>query len=300
MFSGTKRPGIIGVVLLVCLLAGVAGCQYLGRPGSQSAVKQTGRLCVAVSIVPQAAFVEAVGGDLVEVLTMIPPGASPENYAPTPQAMEQLSRSRLYFSIGVPAEQSGILPRLNQVNAQMKVVDLAARVDQVYPAREFSPGEKDPHRWLSPRRAVEMVKCIYEELAALDPDHADVFRQNAGAYQSQLEQLDAQIRASLAGVGGRTFIVYHPAFGYFADDYGLKMIALEEEGKQATSENLQAVIDAARKENIKVVFYQAEMDSKQAKTLARELGGQAELVAPLAPNYIENLRQTAQVLARSM
>ncbi|WP_054695479.1 metal ABC transporter solute-binding protein, Zn/Mn family [Syntrophomonas palmitatica] len=297
MFTNPKRllKSRVLSALLCSVLLLASGCSSAKQKTAEPVGTQPARLCVAVSIVPEASYIKAIGEDLVEVETMVPPGASPENYAPSPQIMERLSLAKIYFAVGVPAETSGILPRLRQVNRQMKVVDLAAKVDQVYPAREISPGEKDPHRWMSPRRAQEMVRIIAQELALADPSNAEIYQKNARIYQAQLADLDQEIRNSLAKVKGRSFIVYHPAMGYFADDYGLKMIALEEEGKEANAHDLQAVIDKAKKENIRVVFYQAEMDSKQAKTLARELNGQAELIAPLAPDYIENLRKTAQV-----
>jgi len=301
MFIGGKglKAGIL--MLMLCLfLIMLSGCSTAKKETARNLAGDTNHLTVAVSIVPQASFVKAVGGDYVKVETMIPPGASPENYSPSPQAMEQVSKAKIYFAMGVPAETSGILPRLQELNTSMKVVNLAGKVDQVYPAREIAPGQKDPHRWMSPKRAREMVKIIALELSAVDKDHAETYQKNAEAYQKQLQDLDQDIRSSLASVQGKSFIVYHPAMGYFADDYGLKMIALETEGKEATVHDFQAVIDQAKKDNIKVVFYQAEMDSKQARTLAQELGGQAELIAPLSPNYIDNLRKTAVVFSKTL
>lgn len=289
---------MILLTMLFFSILTVFGCTRQQEQPSSTLPGSSGKLCVAVSIVPQASFVKAVGGDLVEVLTMIPPGANPEDYAPGPQIMEQLSEAQIYFAIGVPTETNGILPRLQQINPQMKVVDLPRQADQVYPAREMAPGEKDPHRWLSPKRVIIMVQSIARELAAADPQNADTYQKNAQSYQNELEALNEEITAALAGLSGQSFIVYHPAMGYFAEDYGLNMIALEEEGKSATAQNIQLVIDQAKKDNIKVVFYQAEMDSRQAQTLARELGGEAELIAPLAAEYTDNLRKTAQLFGR--
>lgn len=297
MFRFTKEMKAMLLLLLLGLtILTVCGCS---RQEQNTAATGNGdkKITVAVSIVPQAGFVKEVAGDQAEVVTMIPKGANPENYAPDPKQMEELSKAQIYFAIGVPAEVNGILPRISSINANMKVVDLAEKADQVYPAREMEPGQKDPHRWLSPKRVVVMVNCIADELAEADPEHAELYHKNAKAYQDQLEQLDSEITASLSSVSGKSFIVYHPAMGYFADDYGLTMIALEEEGKEATAQTIQGVIDRAKKENIKVIFYQAEMDSKQARTIAQELGGKAELIAPLAPDYVDNLRKTAQTFA---
>lgn len=299
MSTGSEKSKWL--LLISCLTLAslfIFGCTGSYKTSTKAPGEKADKLKVAVSIVPQASFVKAVGGDLVQVITMIPPGASPENYAPTPREMEQLSQARVYFSIGVPAEKDGILPRLQKDNSAMKLVDLPAQVDKVYPALEIAPGEADPHRWMSPRRAQEMVKIIARELAALDPENSAVYQKNAAAYEAELKKLDAEIKESLAGVKGRSFIVYHPAMGYFASDYGLNMIALEEEGKEAAPGRLEEVIKQAKKDNIKVIFYQAEMDSKQARTLAEELGGKSELIAPLAPDYINNLHKTALTFAR--
>ena len=284
---------------LVLILFGstllMAGCN--SKPASVSeGVK--GKLKVAVSIVPQATFVKAVGGDLVDVVTMIPPGGNPENYAPTPQQMAQFSDARIYFSIGVPSEKANILPKVKDLNKNITMVDLPTMIDAVYPARTFDSGERDPHMWLSPKRAKEIIQITRQQFSQLDPSHKATYDENAQSYIAKLDKLDQDIRASLANLPNKTFIVYHPAFGYFADDYGLKMVALEEEGKEATAADLQQVIDLAKKEYIKVIFYQAEVDSKQSKTLAAELGGQTEMVAPLDPDYITNLEKTAQTFAR--
>lgn len=259
---------------------------------------EKGKLKVAVSIVPQATFVKAVAGDLVDVVTMIPPGGNPENYAPTPQQMEQFSDARIYFAIGVPSEKANILAKVNDLNQNIKIVDLPAMVDAVYPARTFASGERDPHMWLSPKRAAEIVKITARQLSELDPSHKQTYEQNSQSYITKLEKLDQDIRASLIGLPNKTIIVYHPAFGYFTDDYGLKMVALEEEGKEATAINYQKVIDMAKKDKIKVVFYQAEIDSKQSQSLAAEIGGQTEMIAPLDPDYINNLEKMARTFAR--
>lgn len=292
--------GAILLTLLCSFVLAMSGCSQGDERAGSLFSDGSDRLYVAVSIVPQASFVKAVGGDLVEVLTVIPPGASPEDYAPDPQTMEKLSKARVYFAIGVPTETNGILPRLEHINSQMKVVNLPQQVDRVYPAREMAPGKEDPHRWLSPKRAVIMVQSIASELAQADPFNAEIYQNNARVYQSELEALHEEITAALTGLSQRSFIVYHPAMGYFADDYGLTMIALEEEGKPATAKNIQRVIDQAKREGIKVVFYQAEMDGRQAKTLAREIGGEAELIAPLAADYIENLHRIGRLFSHAL
>jgi zinc transport system substrate-binding protein len=252
---------------------------------------------VGVSIVPQATFVQAVAGNFADVVTMIPPGNSPGNYAPTPLEIQKLSKASLYFTIGVPTEQANILPKGKELNPTMKVVNLAAEVEKVYAPRYFSPGKRDPHLWLSPKRVKTMVEVIAKELTAIDPKHQTEYNKNAQAYIRKLNKLDQTIKDTLSGISKKNFIVYHPAFGYFADDYGLSMLALEESGKESSAKNFQELVDVAKREHIKVVFYQKEFDNKQAQALAIEIGGKVQEFAPLAPNYIKNLEKMAKLLA---
>ncbi|MEA1960464.1 MAG: zinc ABC transporter substrate-binding protein [Bacillota bacterium] len=294
-----KRPCLWVITLLFAFcLTILSGCAQTEAPASSLNTGDSEKLMVAVSIVPQETFVHAVGGDQVEVVTMIPRGNSPANFVPGPQLLTAFSDAALYFSIGVPTEENNILPKIADLNADMKVVDLATRVDAIYPAREFAPGTRDPHMWLSPKRAKEMVRIIADELSALDPGNGNLYSHNAETYIAQLDALDQEISASLKPLKTRKFIVYHPSLGYFADDYGLEMIALEKEGKEASAKDFQRVISDAHKEEIKVIFYQAEIDSKQAQALADELDGEIEMIAPLAPDYIENLKKTARTFAR--
>lgn len=255
----------------------------------------SGKLAVAVSIVPQETFVKAVAGDLVEVVTMIPSGQSPENFQPTPDLLEKFSKSKIYFSIGVPTESSSIIPKAKDLNSSLKIINLDNEVAKVYPDREFAPGKRDPHIWLSPKRTKVMINIIKEELSKIDPKNKSIYEKNANEYMKKLDKVDNDIKLSLTNLKNKSIIVYHPAFGYFCDDYGLNMIALEEEGKESSPQDLQKIIDMAKEKEIKTIFYQAEIDSKQSKTFADEIGGKTELIAPLSPDYIKNLEKIANV-----
>lgn len=288
-----RNVKLLIVLFLVLILTMASAC---GQPASDSSDKPT----VAVSIVPQSTFVKEVAGELVDVVTMIPPGSSPETYSATPNQLKNFSKASIYFTIGVPSEEASILPKAKDFNPNLKVVDLAGYVSEVYPDLEISPGERDPHIWLSPKRVKVMIDVISEELSKLDPENKDTYSKNAQRYKDQLDQLDAKIKDSLKDLKIRTFIAYHPAFGYFADDYDLEMIALEEEGKEASPQTFESIVDLAKEEGIKVIFYQAEVDSRQAETFANEIGGKTEQIAPLAPNYVENLEKIAKTFAEVM
>ncbi|MDD2587233.1 MAG: zinc ABC transporter substrate-binding protein [Syntrophomonadaceae bacterium] len=290
-----NRKVLIVTLCLLVYISTLIGCAK--SPSVESSAGNDTKPIVAVSVVPQESFVKAVAGNLVDTVVMIPPGYSPANYAPSPQEMQKLSRASLYFSIGVPTETANIMPGLKDINKKVKVVDLPAEVASVYPDREFAPGERDPHIWMSPKRVQVMVKVIARELSAIDPANEKIYKENADKYISQLANLDQELNTTLKDLPVKTFIIYHPAMGYFADDYGLKMVAIEEEGKEATVTSIQNIIDTARQENIKVIFYQASIASKQADAIAEEIGGRTEQVDPLAPDYINNMKKVVQVFA---
>ena len=279
-----KRAIYIFIVSLVVL--SLFGCSTTTDKTDQN------KLIVAVSIVPEQTFVQAVAGDLVEVITMIPSGSSPETYEPTPLEMEKFSDADVYFAIGVPAEETNILP-----NAQgMNIVMLNEEVAKTYPTLMLGD-EADPHIWLSIKRVKLMITLIADELGRLDPDNQATYQQNAEAYIASLDDTDVMIRDLLANDVGSKFIVYHPAFGYFANEYGLEMFSLEEEGKEATPQHLQEMIDLAKSENIKVIFYQSEIDSSQSEAYAEEVNGIATQLEPLSGDYINNLIKMASTIS---
>lgn len=311
-----QKKSLFSILFVLCIL-------LLAGPAAQ-AQGNGAAVNVAVGIVPEAAFVKAVAGELADVVTMIPSGYSPANYQPTAMEMQALSDAAVYFTLQMPTEQANILPKLRDFNPDIKIVDLQAITASVYPLLMSAEDEDhdedhdeadeeehdesadhhehtgvDPHLWLSPRRAIVMVQAIADELAALDPANAETYLANAADFIASLEALDADIREKTAALSSKSFIIYHGAYGYFSDDYGLTMIAIEIEGKQATAEELQQVIDAARENHITTVFYQAEFDDNQAATVAEEIGGTVTQVAPLSPDYIQSLEDFVNALAQS-
>ena len=288
-------------------------------------------ITVAVSIAPEESFVKAVAGDLVDVVTLIPSGASPTNYQPSPKEMTQFQNADLYFTIGVATEASNILPNIADNNSEINIIHLEEIVAESYAPRYFSEEDiheedahdedahdedahdedvhdedahneevhdedhdhdhegKDPHIWLSPKRVIVMVGEIQKQLMALDPENADIYEENAKAYIEELEALDTNLEETISKLENKTFIIMHPSLGYFADDYGLKMVALEQDGKESTASHLQEVIEFTKANNIKVVFYQTEFDSSQAETLASEINGEVLAIDVLSSDYMNNM-----------
>ena len=247
--------------------------------------RENKKMIIAVSIEPQRNFVENIVGDLFEVVTIIPPGYSPESYEPSPKEIQKLNDAKIYFSIGVPTEKENILQNINK---NTKIVHLEEIVSDKYEDLQMSSGGRDPHIWLSPKRVIVMVEEITKQLSAISKENEQVFIKNSNEYIQRLKKLDTNLKSTFDGLENKKIIVYHPAFGYLADDYNIKMYSLEHDGKEATAEHLTQMIDLAKNENIKIVFYQQEIDSSQSQAFAEEIGGKSVMLSPLAYDYIEN------------
>ena len=305
------------IVISILLIVSMGACQSTDTQSetdtmdtqseTEDNAETSSSLTVAVGIVPEATFVEEVAGDLVDVVTLIPPGYSPANYQPTTTEMQALSDAEIYFTLQMPTEQANILPNVSDFNEDINIVDLREAISEVYPllntdGEEIESSEDesvDPHVWLSPKRAIVMVQTIADELSAIDEDNKETYQANAANYIAELEALDSEMQETLSTLENKSFLIYHAAYGYFAHDYGLTMVAIEIGGEQATATELQEVIDYALENNITTVFYQEEFDDSQAETVAEGIGGAVQKVAPLSSDYIQGLKDFASALAQS-
>ena len=257
---------------------------------------QDDRIQVAVSITPQEAFVDQVGKELVNVTTIIKPGYSPANYEPSLKEIAELNQVDVYFAIGVPAEAGNIIPELDDLD----IVYLQDLVREEYPDREFAPGSRDPHIWLSIKRVKVMVDEIASELARIDPDNSDYYLANSSDYKTSLDELDDDLEAIFIGKTMRKFIVFHPSYGYFADDYNLEMYSLEQGGKEPTASHLQDMFDLANNYNINYVFHQAEIDSVQVISFVEQIDGETVELNPLGYDYIDNMLNMGELIGDSL
>ncbi len=264
-------------------------------------------LRVFVSVLPMQAFVEKIGDGHVQVRAMVRPGYSPATYDPTPQQIAALAEADLYVRVGVPFERAW-MARIRAANAAMRVVDARHGIDlrtleaheHGDPAAGRDGHEADPHVWTSPPLVKQMGASIRDELARLDPAHAAEFAANYSVFAAEMDALDRDVRAVLTPVQHRRFLVFHPAWGYFADTYDLVQVPIEREGKQPGARALAALIGQARSEGIRVVFVQPQFDKRQAGQVAQAIGGRVVAVDPLAADYGENLRRAARSFAEAM
>ena len=293
----------------VLILVMVAGLLLAGCARSRSSEEEMAPdLQVTVSIVPQAYFVERIGGEHVAVQVMVEPGQSPHTYEPKPEQLVALSQSNVYFSIGVSFEDAW-LERIAAASPGMLLVDTAAGIERRYieahdhgddddDHEEDYEGENlDPHIWLSPRLVKIQARHMADALAELDPEHAQEYRDNLVAFEAEIDALDAEIRQQLAGLTSVKFLVFHPSWGYFADEYGLEQVAIEVGGQEPSAAELAQLITMAREEGIRVVFAQPEFSTRSAEVIAEEIDGRVLLINPLALDWAENLREVARTVA---
>ena len=292
-----------GTMALIVLLV------VLPVPGT-SHETDSDKLVVAVTIVPQAGLVEAIGGDKVKVLVMVPPGASPHTYEVTHEQMTTLSRAKMYVKVGSGVEfELAWMDKLIAVNVSMRVVDCSEGIrvlemdeDHHDHDHEHDHGRTglDPHIWLSVRNAMIMAQNICAGLVQVDPANRPYYEENRTDYLEQLAKLDSEITESLSEVENRRFIVFHPAWGYFARDYKLIQIAVEQDGKEPHAQYQGRLIEEAREHDIRVVFLSPQYPTKSAEVISREIGGRVVIIDPLAKDFIGNMRAVASAMKEAM
>ncbi len=264
---------------------------------------------VCVSIPPQAYFVKKIAGNQANVTILVPPGTSPATYTPRPAQMRAIKNASLYFTIGVPFEKNW-LQRFKSINPSMTIVDMAAgihkrpmqhAINEKTQRHEHNHhhGSLDPHVWLSPTLAKTLAKNTLVALSKADPDHSPLFKKNYHTLLQKSETLQRRIRQQLENLPQKTFIVFHPSFGYFADEFGLRQVAIEHEGKKPSLRYLKQVIDFAKRHHIKTVFTEPQFSRKSARYIAKQIGGQVVDIDPLSEAWETNLLKIADSLEKA-
>ena len=259
----------------------------LGCGGDEEPATAEEMLQITVSILPQKYFVERVGGSYVDVNVMVAPGNNPATYEPKPEQLAALSAADAYMSIGVPFE-SVWLDKIAAANSEMMMVDTAQGIDKV---------GNDPHIWLAPELVKVQSRTIYEALVALDPAHEATFQGNLDAFDADIEALQGDIQETLAGLASDKFMVFHPAWGYFAREFGLQQIPVEVGGQEPSAAELAALIQMAREAGIQVILAQPEFSTQSAETIAQEIDGEVLLISALSPDWLSNMRDVAETFA---
>jgi zinc transport system substrate-binding protein len=276
-----KKYLILIIIISVFLFAGVTL-----KKANLGLISKEEKIGVVVSILPLAEFVEQVGKDKVEVTVIVPPGADPHLFELTPVQLKKISQAQLYVEVG-----SGLnfeltwMDKIKLIYKDMLICNSSIGITLV---------DKDPHLWLSPRNAKTMVENISEALIKIDPLSQKYFKKNSIEYINKLDLLDQEIKARLEGVKNRRFISYHPSWGYFAKEYDLIQIAIEDEGKEPSAASLAHIIDQIRAFNISIILVSPQYNMKSAEVVAKEVGAQIIIADDLSMDYINNLRKLVE------
>ena len=321
-----KKRTVIFITVLFALSLVAGACAP--QPNSEEQeMGGTQPMQVTVSILPQAYFVDRIAGDLVAVNVMVGPGDDAHTYEPKPEQMMALSESALFFSIGIEYEEAW-LPRFEDINPDMDVIDTAegiVRIMETIPhthdhdddnhAHEADDHHEDddhaheaddhgfgidPHVWLTPANGVIIARNIYNALVAASPENAALFTTNYESLITEINALDSRITETLSGANQRNFMVYHPAWGYFANAYGLTQLPIKVGGVDPSPSELAALIDQALEEEIRVIFIQPQFSAANARAIAQEIGGSVIQVDPLAYDWLANLELVADAFASAL
>lgn len=257
---------------------------------------------LTVTLEPLRYFTEAIAGDHYEVVSMVPKGSSPESYDPTPQQLVALSRSQAYLRIGYIGFEQAWMKKLEANAPDMKVFDTSRGVDLIrgeghWHGDHFHQGGVEPHIWNSTRNASIIADNIYQALCELDSTHQEEYKIRLDSLKKTIAQTDANVSTFLKNADS-TFLIYHPALSYFARDYGLNQISIEEGGKEPSPAQLKTLIETCRKEKAHVIFVQQEFDQRNAQLIADELGVNVVSINPLSYDWAEEMIRVAQALKR--
>jgi len=249
-----------------------------------------GRPVVLVSVPPQAWLVERLAGDLVQLEVMVPPGADPHVYEPTIEQMRAAGQASIYVKVGHPhfSFEQVWFERFRAENPDMRIVDGSRGVARL---------EGDPHLWTSVAAMRAMAESVTAALIEVLPEHADTLRGRLADARAGIDTLDARIRRMLAPCRGRSFLVFHPAWGYFAAEYGLEQVAIERDGKAPAPGDLARIIARARAAGTKRVFVTPQTSPAGARMVADELGAEVVTLDPMGRDWPAGMRRVAEEIA---
>ncbi len=288
-------------------------------------------LKVAVSVLPQAGFVEAIGGERIELIVLVDEGKDPHSFSPSPKRVTDIAEADLWFTSGMPFEEL-LLEKIESRKEKPRIVsmnrgiELAPNDDHHHHDHEHEHehkkgddedaeegheghdhahgehcdhGEFDPHSWLSPTLIPIQLMTIAEELGKLAPEFQAEFDGNAAELTDAVLAMDERLAEELAPLKGSTFYVFHAAFGYFAGAYGLEQASIEMGGREPSAKHLTHLIDEAREEGVKLIVVQPQFSDKSARKIADQIGATVVSVDPLGRDVLATLRGIADAVKAS-
>lgn len=264
---------------------------------------------IFVSILPQKFLLQKIVGDRFDIQVLVGPGMSPHSFEPLPQQMAKLARTKAFIAVGLPFEEI-LLAKIRGTRPDLQIIKSDAGIkkrlmhsheapdeNHTHSAEcDHSTGTPDPHIWLDPQLAKIQAETICSQLKIIIPEHARAFTDNLKQLKAELDKIDHELETMLQPFTGKTVMVFHPAFGYFTDRYGLKQRAVEIEGKEPTPKQMVQIIRQAKEEKITTIFVQQQFSQKAAQTIAEAISGKVVAIDPLAEDYFEGLKKLGNAM----
>jgi len=290
-----KRLSIVIVILVIA--AGVLGYLTIQKSGTYNT---NGKIGVAVSIGPEVEWVNAVGGDKVNVALMVPSSADPHTYELLPGQLTQVSNAKMYAMIGTPLEfETNYMDKIKNTNPNMVVVNCSQGITLIPNTAENQSDTLDPHDWVDPKNAKIMVNNIYQGLVKVDPADQAYFANNRDQYLAKLDELDKNTTQTLKNKQGTNILIFHPAFAYYAKDYNLNQTAVMINAEEPSPQRIAMLVNIAKDNNIKVMYSQPQYDQKYMQSIASQVNGQVLMVDDLNENYLENMKNVANAFSQA-
>jgi zinc transport system substrate-binding protein len=265
------------------------------------------KIKVIASIAPLADFVKQIGGTYVEVHLLLPPGASPHIYEPTPKVISAIADARLFVKVGAGLEFWAEKIIQASDNKNLLVVIASSGIPLLHETHTHLPSEADPHIWLDPLIARDIVTKIEKALVTIDPHHAELYRANALVYREKLSQLDREISEKVTTFKIKEYVTFHPAWNYFSKRYGLSVAGVIEEspGKEPSPKHIAQIIKSINRIGSRVVFVEPQFNPKIAEAVARECHAQIAFLDPIGgqkgrETYVDLMRYNISAMERVM
>ena len=274
-------------VLILCVgytlvIAGCTGIKHQDRPAD--------KLNIFVTVIPQIGIVKQIGGQFVDVKALVTTGSCPETFSPSPKQIRGLSDADMFISLGLPFEESW-LKKVSGARSETKMMVMSngikfRKLEDIHLQQE---GDKDPHIWMSLRNTYIMAQNTAKILSRLMPQNSEYFTQNLKVYENKITTTDNKLKELFKDKKDKNIYVFHPVFGYFADDYGLKQIPIEMEGKEPSAKQIVELMSLFKKNNVKTIFVEPEFSSKSAEAVAKEIGAKTISVSIYNEDIFETM-----------
>ncbi|MEJ2695857.1 MAG: metal ABC transporter substrate-binding protein [Candidatus Sulfobium sp.] len=262
---------------------------------------------VVASIAPLADFAREVGKGKVQVLLLLPPGASPHTYEPVPRTVREISKAKIFIKVGAGLEfwadrlMAAAAKGITTVICSEGIPLLGRR------APDGAISDVNPHIWLDPVICVKIVRKIAAALASADPANSSFYRNNAVSYISRLYALDREIAETVKTFRTREYVTFHPAWDYFSKRYGLSVAGVIEEapGKEPTPRHVQRILDEVKRMRTKVIFAEPQFSARMADAIAEEAGARVLMLDPAGgekgrETYIDLMKYNLSMMEKAM